>query len=249
VTHNGGIYGDGLVFQLRHEHGEWGMTVLHNFDFDFAQDGVGPNNQMIFDSAGNLYGTTTFGGANNSGTVYELTPEADGSWTEQILWNFNQGSGSEVQCCLVFDAAGDLYGTAFAGGQYNQGTVFELIPQAGGAWTAHVLHSFGGDAADGKMPSGVIFDAAGNLYGTTTEGGLYSLRHRPYGIAFKLTPEAGGAWTETILHSFGGGKDGAFPSGNLFLDAHGNLYGTTQWGGTKTGPLAYSGTLFEIELQ
>ena len=133
MTHNGGIYGDGLVFQLRHEHGEWGMTVLHNFDFDFAHDGVVPNILLIFDSAGNLYGTTTFGGANNSGTVYELTPEADGSWTEQILWNFNQGSGSEVQCCLVFDAAGDLYGTAFAGGQYNQGTVFELIPQAGGA--------------------------------------------------------------------------------------------------------------------
>src|ERR1019366_10683573 len=163
------------------------------------------------------------------GTVFELTPGADGSWTEKVLYSFgNYPDGSEPSAGLVFDAAGNLYGTTSLGGTYAYGTVFELTPTIGGSWIETVLYSFGG-GTDGDGPlAGLIFDAAGNLYSTTLRGGTYN-----YGTVFELTPIAGGGWTEKLLHSFiYDGTDGNLPYAGLIFDAAGNLYGTTVNGGT-----------------
>jgi uncharacterized repeat protein (TIGR03803 family) len=145
---------------------------------------------LIFDAAGNLYGTTYQGGTYGScnhygcGTVFKLTPEAGGGWTEKILYSFcPQGygcaDGAGPSASLIFDAAGNLYGTTFWGGIYNCtsgmvgcGTVFELPPQAGGGWTERVLHSFNSSDTDGQNPeAGLVLDAVGSLYGTTIGGG------------------------------------------------------------------------------
>jgi uncharacterized repeat protein (TIGR03803 family) len=110
--------------------------VLHSFTNN-GTDGIVPDGGVIFDAAGNLYGTTTSGGTYTKGTVFELTPAAGGTWTEKVLYSFN-GNGTDGYAPysgLVFDAAGNLYGTAYYGGTYSRGTVFELTPQAGGVWT------------------------------------------------------------------------------------------------------------------
>src|ERR1019366_2789841 len=150
----------------------------------------------------------------------------------------NGTDGNYPYAGLIFDAAGNLYGTTVQGGTYNYGTVFELTPAAGGGWTEKVLHNFNYNGTDGAYPyAGLIFDAVGNLYGTTDGGGTYS-----YGTGFEVTPEAGGVWTEKVLHNFNyNGTDGANPYAGLIFDVVGNLYGTTQGGGT------YSyGTVFEL---
>src|ERR1019366_8743737 len=148
--------------------------VLHSFSG--GADGTYPYGGLIFDAAGNLYGTTTSGGTSNTGTGFELTPAAGGTWTEKVLHNFNNGGtdGTRPYARLTFDAAGNLYGTTYGGGAYNSyGTVFELTPAAGGTWTETVLWSFG-NSTDGSYPwAGLIFDGAGNLYGTTSGGGTY----------------------------------------------------------------------------
>ena len=124
---------------------------------------------LIFDAAGNLYGTTYTGGTYNDGTVFELSPSAGGGWSETVLHSFDpDGSdGLFPQSGLIFDAAGNLYGTTIGGGTYDYGTVFELSPTPGGGWTERVLYSFG-NGTDGAYPFyAAIFDAGGNLYGTT----------------------------------------------------------------------------------
>src|SRR6202011_4734348 len=126
------------------------------------------------------------------------------------------------------DKSGDFYGTTSEGGQFNHGTVFELIPpaQQGGSWTESVLYSFGG-AQDGERAyGGLIFDSAGNLYGTTQAGGQYA-----HGAVFELSPAQGGGWMKTVLHSFGAKGDGTAPSASLVFDVKGNLYSTTVSGG------------------
>jgi len=213
--------------------------VLHNFNND-GTDGVGPRASLIFDAAGNLYGTTRIGGTYGSGTVFELMPVAGGTWTEQVLHSFGNGAdGREPVAGLILDTAGNLYGTTVAGGTYGDGTVFELTPAAGGNWTEQVLHNFNSDGTDGTNPNaGLIFDATGNLYGTTPDGGTYAY----YGTVFELTPDGSGGWTERVLHSFGSGTDGSSPYTGLVFDAAGNLYGATLYGGTYG---AY-GTVFEL---
>ena len=163
---------------------------------------------------------------------------AHAAWTETALHSFAGTDGARPQAGLIFDAAGNLYGTTFYGGSLSCdrpsacGTVFELSPPAAGrtAWTEMVLHSFI-NYTDGARPAaGLIFDAAGNLYGTTYEAGVSH-----YGTVFELSPPAAGrtAWTETVLHSFGGhGRAG--PAAGLIFDAAGNLYGTTMWAEAST---------------
>jgi uncharacterized repeat protein (TIGR03803 family) len=201
--------------------------VLYSFGSS-RSDAVYPYAGLIVDGAGNLYGTTLYGGAHNSGTVFELTPKAGGGWKEKVLYAFNNnGKDGFYPYAAVIAAAGNLYGTTFAGGAHNGGTVFELTPKAGGGWTEKVLHSFGG-GKDGTSPRpALIIDAADNLYGTTVDGGADGS-----GTVFELTPQAGGKWAEKVLHSFGNGKDGASPYAGLIADAAGNLYGTTFYGGT-----------------
>jgi uncharacterized repeat protein (TIGR03803 family) len=187
---------------------------------------------LVFDTAGNLYGTTYGGGSSNDGTVFELSPGANG-WTEKVLHNFRKDGtdGVTPEAGVIIDAAGNLYGTAARGGS-GLGIVFELSPDAGGNWTEKVLHAFQ-HSGDGGNPAATLTLDAGNLYGTT-EGGVTGA----YGSAFMLTPQADGTWSETVLHLFspdGSGMNAVYPSGGLILDSAGNLYGATYDGGTGTG--------------
>ncbi len=248
MTQGGGANGFGTVFKLTpNSDGSWSETVLHRFTGD--TDGFMPHAGLTFDVAGNLYGTTSAGGAYGSGTVFELTPSSDGSWTENVLHHFNGKDGRDPMAGLIFDAAGNLYSTTFAGGAPELcvpsggcGTVFKLTPNSDGSWTESVLYSFCSIAHctdGGTSQAGLTFDAAGNLYGTTP---LYGSRIAfGYGVVFKLTPNSDGSWTEAVLHQFRGGKDGGHPYANVTFDAAGNLYGTTNAGGAYGG-----GTVFEL---
>jgi uncharacterized repeat protein (TIGR03803 family) len=153
--------------------------------------------------------------------VFELTPTTGGGWTETVLHNFvaNNVDGYYPFASLIFDASGNLYGITSQGGASGVGIVFELTPIGGGNWTETVLHNF--STADAFDPqAGLIFDASGNLYGTTFQGG-----QNDDGAVFELSPVAGGGWSEKVLHSFAyGGSDGSEPNGGLILDAAGNLY-------------------------
>jgi len=178
----------------------------------------------------------TNGGTYDSGTIFELSPSG-GSWTFSVLHQFFGGmDGSVPYDALTLDAAGNLYGTASAGGgksaacKYGCGTVFKLSPSGNGLWTEKILHNFTTSAADGSAPAcKLIFDAAGNLYGTTGSGGG-SLNA---GIVFELSPLANGVWTEKVLHNFNEhAGDGNSPSNSLTFDASGSLYGATIGGGT-----------------
>lgn len=235
----------GTVFELSPKSGGgWTETILYNFG-SASGDGIQPLATMIFDSKGNLYGTTQAGGANNgSGTVFEMSPKTGGGWTEKVIHSFG-GTGDGIQPgygSLAFDTKGNLYGTTHKGGAHGVGTVFELTPAAGGTWTEKVLYSFGASNVDGASPTaGVNFDAVGNLYGTTYAGGIYS-----YGTVFKLAPQSGGTWKESILHSFDvNGVDGANPTAAVIIDSEGNLYGTTEYGGAFGNGL-HLGTVYEL---
>jgi len=196
VTVMGGLIGAGTVFELSTANGKsWTEKILHYFPQD-KTDGYSPYGGLIFDAAGNLYGTTWSGYAHSHlGTVFELTPKTGGGWTERILHRFDEKSGtdgSHPYANLVFDAVGNLYGTTFEGGvdnsSSNGGTVFELSPLAGGTWTETILHSFG-NGTDGTSPhAGMIFDTSGNLYGTTEYGPSQGVGTYGDGIVFELTP-------------------------------------------------------------
>ncbi len=220
-------FGCGVVFKLTpNAGGSWTETVLYSFTG--GADGGFPFASVIFDQSGNLYGTTSGGGAHGAGTVFELTPNTDGTWTEHVLRQFTGGKGGGgPQAGLIFDQAGNLYGTTSGGGTYEAGVVFKLAPNANGSWTASVLHQFTGGEDGGGPLDGLIFDKAGNLYGTASGGGAGG-----DGVVFKLTPRSGGKWWgEKVLHAFTGGDDGAVPAAGLIFDSAGNLYGTTQNGG------------------
>jgi len=258
----------GTVFELTEIGGSWTLKTLHTFGI--GTDGVRPQSSLIFDAEGNLYGTTSAGGANNGGIVFELSPKAGGGWTEKILHNFgSSGDGASPLAGLILDASGNLYGTTYSGGsgtsescQYSGGTtgdcgtVFELTPTAGGEWTEKILHNFG-IGTDGVNPqAGLIFDAAGNLFGTTFGGGsglFCTIIGGPgagCGTAFELTPAAAGEWTEKILYNFGMTNYSAFsPSGGLIFGAAGNLFGTTYFGGDCGASIDRAlgcGTVFEL---
>ena len=244
VTSAGGIYqcgifGCGTVFELSPGiGGGWTETVLYNFGN--GTDGVAPNG-LIMDAAGNLYGLTESGGLYGGGIAYELSRSQGGGWTETVLYNFSSGGGyGNGSYSLWRDTAGNLYGTMLYGGTYGEGMVFQLSPSRDGAWTETVLYSFG-NGGDGQNPeSGVIMDAAGSLYGTTVQGGIYCPSLSGCGAVYELSPSQGGSWTETVLHSFDG-SDGLRPWASLIFDSAGNLYGTTQ----ESGLYNY-GTVFEL---
>ena len=238
--------GCGTVFELMPAAGGgWTEKVIHAFSAS-GTDGFGPLAGVILDAAGNLYGTTEFGStgtcSGGCGTVFKLTPMPTGTWKETVLYSFqnNGKDGNFPYAAVVLDASSNLYGTTAGGGANNQGTVFELSPKADGTWHETLLHIFGRNAGDGTAPeSALVLDSSGNLYGTTVNGGQGLLA---VGTVFELSPATGGTWTEKILHTFKGHGDGDRPEGNLTMDASGNLYGTTIFGGTG-GNL---GTVFEV---
>jgi uncharacterized repeat protein (TIGR03803 family) len=211
------------------------FKLLHSFN---GTDGLNAQAGLIFDAAGNLYGTTGDGGADSVGTAFELSRNAAGRWSETVLHNFGSHNldATYPYAALLLDAEGNLYSTSNEGGAYGYGTVFELKrPAPGGTWNLTVLHSF--NNTDGSAPwAPLIVDAAGNFYATTRSGGAYG-----NGTAFKLTHAADASWTETVLHSFGSGSDGSDAVGTLIFDAAGNLYGLTAFGGTYG-----LGTAFEL---
>ena len=240
----GGNAGFGSVYELKHAGEGWILTTLYNFAG--GTDGQYPLARVVFGPDGTLYGTTEFGGINNCypgcGIVFNLRPPATAchsalcGWNESVLYRFTGGQdGANPEFAEVtFDGGGNIYSTA-SQSIYGFGVVYELSRGSGG-WTQTVLHTFD-DFPKGILPShGVIFDATGNLYGTTYYGGTSG----GYGVAFQLT-HSGSDWTESVLHSFSGGADGGEVYAGLVLDATGNLYGATSSGGSNG-----SGTVFQL---
>jgi len=216
----GGASNDGTIFELAH--GSPKITTLASFN---GTNGADPLAALIMDSSGNLYGTTSGGGASNDGTVFEL---AHGSGTITALASFNGTNGAGPRAGLIMDSSGNLYGNTVSGGASNVGTVFEL---SHGSGTITTLASF--DGTDGRTPSGgLIMDSSGNLYGTTASGGAPN-----HGTVFEL---AHGSGTITTLASFNG-TNGADPEAGLIMDSSGNLYGTAVSGGASN-----YGTVFEL---
>jgi len=258
---------------------EWKEKVLYSFQ-GLPNDGAYPAGGMVSDKAGNFYGATGWGGGSvmecpgiaQCGIVYQLKPptEKGRPWAETVLYIFkgvNYNDGNTPQGGEIFDQAGNLYGTTAYGGngpcqlfgdRVGCGTVFELIPpkEKGGKWTEKVLHSFQG-RKDGYFPWGdLTFDSAGNLYGATQYGGGYGSCNAPYyqycGTVFKLSPPKakGGKWTEQVLYAFKSGTDGANPNGGLIFDGKGALYGTTVYGGNQACGSSSGvgcGTVFELQ--
>lgn len=240
-----GYEGAGVVFNLRpppHVSGRvfspWTETVLHTFAG--GSDGANPDGDLLFDRAGNVYGTASCSSASCRGTVYELTPSG-GGWTEAVLYEFTVGSdGYYPQDGVIFDDAGNLYGVTTSGGTYY-GTVFQLTPSQGG-WAETVLHSFQ-SKSDGAVPvGGLIFDSSGNLYGTAGGGGPQG-----GGTVFELTPSSG-TWSFGLLYSFYCPGPTCYslpgPQASLFMDSAGNLFGTT----TRDGTYGY-GNVFRLTPQ
>jgi len=252
---------------------DWQETVLHQFSG--MPDGSNASSPLIFDSAGNMYGVTFFGGGNNVGAVYEISP-GNGGWTESVIYSFsqnNQGFGTALpDGPLAIDPVGNLYGAAYCNQTLScfYGAVWQLQPSQSG-WILNSLYQFNG--FDGYAPIGVIRDSAGNVYGVSTgaagndsgniyelspsnggwtyslvydfgfednasglvmdsAGNLYGVNSSQFddGYVFKLT-RSGDSWTLSTLHTFHG-ADGAAPYGTLVFDNAGNLYGTTESGGT-----------------
>jgi uncharacterized repeat protein (TIGR03803 family) len=213
-------YGCGTVFKLSPSGAE---TVLLSFA-GYPTDGAGPCAGLLRDAAGNLYGTTQFGGAEDLGTVFKL----DVTGKETLLHSFGTGTdGQRPGAGLVRDAAGNLYGTTPIGGSYGLGILFRV--DSTGKET--VLHNFSG-TPDGAYPeASLLIESAGDLYGTTVQGGTYN-----YGTIYKL--DATGK--RTVLHSFLGGSDGIYPYAALVRDSAGNLYGTTSYGGVANRGVVFS---------
>jgi len=255
TTDRGGEYSMGVVFKLTSDEKKgWILTVLYSFKGGL--DGAHPyNSGVVIDAAGNLYGTTYDGGNGagctynfgpvSCGTVFKLTPDSHGGWTETVIYNFQGGSdGQNPQAGLIFDASGNLFGTTTLGGTNVQGngTVFELMPTANGNWTESVLYRFAA-GTDGAIPiAALVFDKTGDLYGTTRYGGDHKL-----GTVFELKPSSQGTWTESVLHSFGAGADGADPEARLIFDSDGHLYSTTNAGGGSKSCSGGCGIVFELK--
>jgi hypothetical protein len=260
---DGFVIGCGTVFRLTKpgKPGQkWQEKVLYSFQGDTccqAGDSGYPLAGLVFDTVGNLYGTTSgiTGQFNDNGTVFELSPPAKngGAWTKTVVHTFQGGyDGDKPRAGLIFDGQGRLYGSTSDGAPLTGGTVFRLTPpsQAGGAWTETILYSFAG-GTDGENPAGVILDAKGNIFGTTSGGGGFGIGDQ-YGKSwsgggtfFELTPTArqNKPWNETLPFIFPSCVSSPFnygigcgtstqPESSLIADSPGNLYGTTEIGGT-----------------
>jgi uncharacterized repeat protein (TIGR03803 family) len=228
--------GCGVVFELSPTStGQWTETVLHKFTG--GADGGVPNGALTLDAAGNVYGTAAIGGnlsactsgfGNGCGVVYKLSHTSTG-WRESVLRAFSKGPGGIYpNGGLALDAAGNVYGTTSEASN-GLGGVFQLTPTSSGQWNENVLLNF---LSEGNAAAGVIFDATGNLYGSTQSFSGECPESGTCGTVYELSPASGGSWTETILHTFTGAEhsDGAYPH-DLTLDAAGNIYGATNWGG------------------
>lgn len=252
----GGEAGCGVVYKLSpNASGRYDEIVLHSFNsHPLDDDGCNPESFLVFDKAGNLYGTTNKGGGggingtfclNGCGSVFKLAPNGDGTFTESVIHSFpgtpGNTDGQNPVGGLVLDNSGNLWGTTFVGGNTGPsclavgpppgcGVVFELSPTMGGDWKETALFRFSNNSTGFNPSDGLVIDHAGNLYGLTENGGLGN------GAVFKLTPEAAGGFKETLIHQFAlcgatACPDGVHPSNGLTIDANGNLFGTVDFGG------------------
>jgi len=253
VTENGGLLncdeggpvGCGVVYTLTKINSDWGFSLLYEFGADThlppypSQIVIGPN--------GGVYGAELEGGPPElQGTIYNLVPPltahsatANSFWTNRVLHQFGVGNDGTYPHKFVFDSAGNIFGVTAFGGAFNEGTVYELSPSAQG-WTETILYSFQG-GVDGMLPKGVVLDDAGNLWGTTEQGGNPGCSpFQGCGTIFELS-RSGSSWTKTTLYSFNQNTDSGYPSA-LLRDSSGNLFGVT----SQTGPDTYLGGIWEL---
>ena len=233
----GGTYGLGTIYRIHQEpNGAWRFKVIHAFTGG-ADGATGSAGRMIL-RRGHLYGAATAGGTYGSGVVFELRPTGGGEWNFRTIYSFRgQPDGSFPYGALLFDSLGNIYGTTYYGGTNGIGSVYQLSPgDSISEWNESVLYSFQ-EGTDGNSPiSNLVADTVGNLYGTTSEGGLGS------GTIFKLSPDGSGHWTETVVHSFQGPPDGAFAYNGMVVDRFGNFYGATVHGGDADDGSVYKFT-------
>jgi uncharacterized repeat protein (TIGR03803 family) len=219
--------GCGVVYELSPA-GGWNETLLYTFAG--GADGQSPEAGLVANSAGDFFGTC-LGGA-RGGFVYELTPSGSG-WSKSFIYSFTGGADGYTPIGLIIDTSGNLYGATTFGGPQGGGTVYQLSP-SGGGWHYLQLNALmsGNPHLYGPIAR-LTMDAAGNLYGTTFQGGQHQA-----GSVFKLTP-AVGTWTYTSLHDFTGGSDGGNPGSRVLLDAQGNVYGAAHFGGSFSHGVAF----------
>ena len=229
TTSTGGALGCcGTVIELSPGSGTWTEKVIYDFSLGGGADGFLPYSGLVFDTKGNLYGTTLSGGANFQGTVFELSPGSSGIWTEKVLYSFTGGTdgGSLFDSSLIVDSSGNLFGNSDGGGTYGYGAIFEIVAGSNGTWTEKVVHSFKG-GNDGMYPyaSPLVMDAEGELYGATPVGGAHD-----FGVVYQLTPQSNGTWSEKIIYAPTGVDGLNGPFGGLVLDTAGNLYSAFTFG-------------------
>src|SRR5208282_714984 len=221
---------------------QYSENVLYDFNFTYSP-GVNA------DSQGNLYGAVVDGGANSTGAIFEMSPPGNGNlwWTLKILYSFPSTAPATPATALIFDSQGNLYGaTQGQGNVQNCGGVFKLSPPSGGsgAWSKTDVHIFVSGGEDACGSSSLVLDSQGNLYGASEVGGPSN-----NGVVYEISPPSSGTgvWNETILYTFTGDSDGYSPVANLTIDSHGNLYGTTTWGGSSSACGGNGcGTVFQL---
>ena len=226
MTPTGGADGLGTIYELHpRSGGSWAFRVIH--DFTGGPDGSSGSAGKMVLRGRHLYGAATTGGA-GYGTVFELRSTGMGGWDFRTLYEF-QGSpdGSFPYGALLFDQTGHIYGTTYYGGADGLGSIYQLTRTTGGNWSEQVLYGFQAGQDGNSSISNLVSDAVGNLYGTTSEGGLGS------GTIFELASNGNGTWTESLPHLFAGPPDGAFPYAGMVGDGTGIFYGATVHGGAS----------------
>jgi uncharacterized repeat protein (TIGR03803 family) len=220
--------GCGVVFRLApNPDGTWTQSVIYNFTG--GNDGFGPGSGLVrLPKTGDLFGTTPDGGADGMGVVYQLRENKHGNWRLKVIHTFTGGNDGGIGSLgsLLLDGDGNIFGIAELGGKHGAGTAYEIRLTKAGHWRLRTIYAFQGQPDAGFPYGGLIFDKESNVYGTTYFGGANGV-----GSVYKLTRQPGDTWSESVLYSFKGGKDGAMSTATLFRDADGNLYGTTSEGG------------------
>jgi len=248
TTYGGGSSGHGLVYYAYFSNHQWNLVTLHAFLGKAVGDGEEPETGLTLAPNGTLYGTTDWGGSKGDGAVYKLVPSGTGKWQYTVIYSFDFTHGMQPLTALALDSGGNLYGTTAQGGTGCKsggcGVAYMLTPDKAGGWAQTVLWNFKG-GKDGSAPQGnLVVGSDGAVYGTTRAGGNGKCyKNYGCGVIFKLqltTVKKKTVWTETILYTFTGVKDGGNSYGGLTI-YNGNLYGTTTWGGANGW-----GTVFEL---
>jgi uncharacterized repeat protein (TIGR03803 family) len=234
ATASGGTYSAGTVFMLSPAGKE---TILYEFTGSNG-DGNGPHGHLTFDANGNIFGTTQGGGANGTGTVYELSPQKGGGWKEKVIYTFSAAGadGISPSAGMTIAADGTMYSTTPDGGAFGAGTVFSLKKTSKG-WHQKVIQNLNGSSNGGYPYEGLMMDSAGNLYGAAPSGGSGG-----QGVIYRLSQTKQG-WVDTVLYSFTGqnGDGSGLYWIDLISDVTGNIYGATSFGGTNG-----TGTVWEL---